>query len=98
MGTIESLQLKAEEKIDEDVNNEESAGTDEQSDNGKAERQDDSKVVQNPPENKAKRVYKKRKINSEPLLSNPDVVGKDDKSSEEQKAKSGLGVADSIES
>ncbi|KAF5176285.1 hypothetical protein FRX31_034128 [Thalictrum thalictroides] len=85
MGTIESLQLKAEE-IDEDVSNEEFAGTDEQSetvsiDNGKAEKQDDSKVVQNPPKNKSKSVYKKRKTNNEPLLSNPDGVGKDDKSS-----------------
>ncbi|KAF5205063.1 hypothetical protein FRX31_005350, partial [Thalictrum thalictroides] len=85
MGTIESLQLKAEEEIDEDVTNQEFAGTDEQSetvniDNGKAEKQDDSKVVQNPPENKSKNVYKKRKTNNEPLLSNPDGVGKDDKS------------------
>ncbi|KAF5202867.1 E3 ubiquitin-protein ligase orthrus [Thalictrum thalictroides] len=55
MGTIESLQLKAEEEIDEDVSSEESAGTNEQSetvsiDTGKAEKQDDSKVVQNPHE------------------------------------------------
>ncbi|KAF5185374.1 hypothetical protein FRX31_025039 [Thalictrum thalictroides] len=50
MGTIESLQLKAEE-IDEDVSNEELTGTDEQSetvsiDNGKAEKQDDSSCAE----------------------------------------------------
>ncbi|KAF5205147.1 E3 ubiquitin-protein ligase orthrus [Thalictrum thalictroides] len=54
----------------------------------KLEAEDDSKVVQNPPENKAKSVYKRRKTNNVPLLSNPDGVGKDDKSSEEQKSKS----------
>ncbi|KAF9619756.1 hypothetical protein IFM89_009098 [Coptis chinensis] len=87
LGVIESLQCKTEKENVEDLSGEESGGTDKQSEtaaeDGNSERQNHTEVLQNEPECKPKRSYKRRKVNDEEQpdaerKSEPVSVGTED--------------------
>ncbi|KAF5205145.1 E3 ubiquitin-protein ligase orthrus [Thalictrum thalictroides] len=101
MGMIESLQRKTEEENFERFSEEESTGTDEQSEmvseeNEIAVRQDAGKVVQNSA-TPLKHTYKRRKCTNESLLSKPDGMENKDESFELERVKpmsTGTGIGD----